>query len=529
MNNKTNRPRPVVLMILDGWGINQPYTGNAITQANTPVIDRLIAEYPSMTLRASGEAVGLPWGESGNSEVGHMNMGLGRIVYQDLPRINKDISDNSFYKNECLINAIKHAKKNKSNLHLMGVVSNGCVHASVDHLYALLVLAREYEFENVYIHAILDGRDVSYNSGINFIKGVERSISEYGVGSIATISGRYYAMDRNNNWDLVEKAYLAMTKGEGEKSEDPVSAIRASYDKKVYDEEFIPTVITKNGLPLAKISDNDSVIFYNFRPDRARQITKAFVEKDFDKFKREKYIENLYFACFTEYEKDLSVNIAFKSEDINNSLGSIVSSAGLSQLRISETEKYAHVTYFFNGGKEEKDPREDHILVPSPSVASYDLKPRMSASIVTDKLIEAINDDKYDFIVINYPNADMVGHTGNIDAAIEGIEFLDECVDQVVRNVLSKKGVVLITADHGNADVMFNMQTGQIDKEHTSNPVPFIIVGDEYRGRNFGWQNVVGGDLSLVQPQGVLSDIAPTVLKIMNIEKPKEMTGVSLI
>ncbi|MCK5416413.1 2,3-bisphosphoglycerate-independent phosphoglycerate mutase [Candidatus Parcubacteria bacterium] len=526
MNNK---PKPVVLIILDGWGINQPYTGNAISQANTPVIDRLIAEYPSMTLRASGEAVGLPWGEAGNSEVGHVNIGLGRIVYQDLPKINKDISDGNFYKNKVLINAIKHAKKNKSKLHLMGVVSNGCVHASVDHLYALLVLAHEYNFEDVYIHAILDGRDVSYNSGINFIKGVERSISEYGIGNIASISGRYYAMDRNNNWDLIEKAYLAITNGEGNTSKDPVSALRESYDNKIYDEEFIPTVIMKDGKPMAKIENNDAVIFYNFRPDRAREITKAFVLPDFDKFKRKKFLKNLYFACFSEYEKGLPVEVVFKDSEIKSSLGEIVSKAGLKQLRISETEKYAHVTYFFNGGNEDKELGEEHILVPSPSVASYDLRPRMSASIVTDKLVEAINDDLYDLIIVNFPNADMVGHTGNIKAAVEGIEFLDECVDRVIKNILAKNGVAMITADHGNADVMFDMQTGQINKEHTSNPVPFIIVGKEYIGRNFGWQNVVGNDLSLVQPQGVLSDIAPTILKIMNIEKPTEMTGVSLL
>ncbi len=435
MNNK---PKPVVLIILDGWGINQPYTGNAISQANTPVIDRLIAEYPSMTLRASGEAVGLPWGEAGNSEVGHVNIGLGRIVYQDLPKINKDISDGNFYKNKVLINAIKHAKKNKSKLHLMGVVSNGCVHASVDHLYALLVLAHEYNFEDVYIHAILDGRDVSYNSGINFIKGVERSISEYGIGNIASISGRYYAMDRNNNWDLIEKAYLAITNGEGNTSKDPVSALRESYDNKIYDEEFIPTVIMKDGKPMAKIENNDAVIFYNFRPDRAREITKAFVLPDFDKFKRKKFLKNLYFACFSEYEKGLPVEVVFKDSEIKSSLGEIVSKAGLKQLRISETEKYAHVTYFFNGGNEDKELGEEHILVPSPSVASYDLRPRMSASIVTDKLVEAINDDLYDLIIVNFPNADMVGHTGNIKAAVEGIEFLDECVDRVIKNILAK-------------------------------------------------------------------------------------------
>ena len=532
MNNQekqTKRPKPVVLVILDGWGINQPYTGNAITQANTPVVDSLIAEYPSMTLRASGEAVGLPWGEEGNSEVGHLNLGLGRILYQDLPRINKAISDNSFYQNKALLKAIEHVKRNKSKLHLLGVVSNGCVHASIDHLHALLVLAKRQNLKEVYIHAILDGRDTSYNSGINFIKGVQHSISEYSVGSIATIAGRFYAMDRNNNWDRTQKAYLAITEGIGNKSDNPIKAIEESYKKKIYDEEFVPTVICQKGEPVVKISDNDAVIFYNFRPDRARQITKAFVLPVFNKFDRSKYLKNLFFACFTEYEKGLPVEIVFPSEDISNTLGEIISKAGLKQLRISETEKYAHVTYFFNSGQEKKSEGEDHVLVPSPQVSSYDLKPEMSAPELTKKLLELISGDKYDFILINYPNPDMVGHTGKIDAAIRAVETIDNCVDKIVKSVLSKEGVVLLVADHGNAEVMFNMQTGQIDKEHTSNPVPFIIVGKQFTGRSFGWQNVVGSDLSLVQPQGILSDVAPTILKIMGLDIPKEMTGHPLI
>lgn len=532
MNNQekqTKRPKPVMLVILDGWGINQPYTGNAITQANTPVMDSLIAEYPSMTLRASGEAVGLPWGEEGNSEVGHLNLGLGRILYQDLPRINKAISDNSFYQNKALLKAIEHVKRNNSKLHLLGVVSNGCVHASIDHLHALLLLAKNQDLKEVYIHAILDGRDTSYNSGINFIKGVQRSISEYSVGSIATISGRFYAMDRNNNWDRTQKAYMAITEGKGNKSDDPATAVEESYKKKIYDEEFVPTVICRDGKPIALISDNDAVVFYNFRPDRARQLTKSFVLPNFEKFKRLKFLKNLFFACFTEYEKGLPAEVVFPAEDINNTLGEVISMAGLKQLRISETEKYAHVTYFFNGGREKESEGEEHVLVPSPQVSSYDLKPEMSAPELTKKLLEAINSDKYDFILVNYPNADMVGHTGNINAAIRAVEALDGCVDKITKSVLSKDGVVLLVADHGNADVMFNMQTGQVDKEHTSNPVPFIIVGKQFAGRSFGWQNVVNSDLSLVQPQGILSDVAPTVLKIMGLKKPPEMTGRSLI
>jgi len=528
MENK-KIPKPVILIILDGWGVNQPYAGNAITQADTPNYISYISEYPAMTLRASGESVGLPWGEAGNSEVGHLNLGLGRILYQSLPRINKEISDGSFYKKETLLKAVEHTKKYNSKLHFMGVVSNGCVHASIDHLYALMVFARENNIKDVYIHAMLDGRDVSFDSGINFIKGVEHSISEYGIGKIASIAGRFYAMDRNNNWDRTEKSYLAITEGKGNKAFDAISAIQESYKKGVFDEEFVPTVIMHGDKPVATIDDNDAVVFYNFRPDRARQITKAFLEKDFTNFLRSKYINNLFFACFTEYEKGLCENIVFLPENNNNGLGECLSRAGVSQLRISETEKYAHVTYFFNGGREDKSEKEDHSLVPSPAVASYSEKPEMSSEELTRKILDAVESDFYDFILVNFPNADMVGHTGNIKAAIQGIEALDKRVGEIVDAVLKKDGVVLITADHGNADVMFNMQTGQIDKEHTTNPVPFIIIGNKYRGHNFGWKDVVDADLSMIQPQGILSDIAPTVLKIMGIEKPKEMTGLSLI
>jgi len=528
-DNIKKRPKPVVLMILDGWGVSQPYTGNAIAQANTPVMDSLVSEYPAMTLRASGEAVGLPWGEHGNSEVGHINLGLGRILYQNLPRINKEISDNSFYQNKVLMDAVNHAKENNSSLHLMGVVSNGCVHGSIDHLHALLVFAKEQKLDRVYIHAFLDGRDTSYNSGINFMKGVERSMAEYSIGKIATISGRFYAMDRNNNWDRIEKAYLAITEGVGNKSDSAIGAIDASYKKKIYDEEFVPTVIEEDGKPVAKIRDNDAVVFYNFRPDRARQITKAFTLPEFEKFNRNKYIKNLYFACFTEYEKGLPVEVVFPSVEIKDTLGDVVSENGLKQLRIAETEKYAHVTYFFNGGKEKKSEGENHILIPSPQVSNYDQKPEMSAKEITEKIVGAVDRDEYDLIVVNYANADMVGHTGNIPATVKGVETLDNCVDKVIKAVEEKGGIVLITADHGNAEIMFNMQTGQIDKEHTSNPVPFIVAGKDFRGKNFGWQDPAGSDLSLVQPQGILSDISPTILKIFGIKKPDSMTGMSLL
>jgi 2,3-bisphosphoglycerate-independent phosphoglycerate mutase len=523
------RPKPVVLIILDGWGVNPPYNGNSITIAQTPFLNSLIAEYPSMTIAASGESVGLPWGEEGNSEVGHLNLGLGRILYQDLPRINKAISDNSFYQNPVLLEAVNHVVKNNSQLHFLGIVSSGCVHSSVDHLYALLVLAREKKIKNVYIHAILDGRDTAFNSGVNFIKGLEMSLKERGVGKIATITGRFYAMDRNNNWDRTAKAYTALTDGVGNKSENAIDCIEESYRKKIYDEEFVPTVITENGQPVGLISDNDAVVCFNYRPDRSRQITKAFILPDFDKFSRPHFLKNLFYASFTEYEKGLSAKIVFPPEVINNSLGEIISRAGLTQLRIAETEKYAHVTYFFNGGREEKSPGEDHILVPSPRIANYDAKPEMSAAEITKKLVDFINDDKYDFILVNFANADMVGHTGNMTAAVKAVETLDKCMGKIVPGVLNKNGVVIITADHGNAEIMFNMQTGQIDKEHSNNPVPLIIVGNEFRGRTFGWQNPVNTDLSLIAPQGILSDVGPTVLKILGVKKPKEMTGVSLI
>lgn len=522
----SNRPNPVVLIILDGWGVTQPYSGNAISQANTPVMKELIGKYPSMTLMASGEAVGLPWGEAGNSEVGHINLGLGRILYQDLPKINKAISDNSFYSNETLLKVAEHVKKNKSKLHFVGLLSNGCVHASIEHLQALLVFAKNNDIKEVYIHAILDGRDTQYNSGSGFIKYIERFFNEYGVGKIASISGRFYAMDRDNHWDRIAKAYNAMTEGVGNQADDAVRAVDDSYEKKIYDEEFVPTAILEKDKPNL-IGDNDAVVYFNYRSDRARQLTKAFALPGFDKFPR-KYLKNLMFACFTEYEKDLPVEIVFKTEEISNSLGEVISRAGLKQLRIAETEKYAHVTYFFNGGRETKSEGEVHELVPSPQVPSYDLKPEMSALELTDKIIKEVSNNKYNFVLVNFANADMVGHTGNIQASIKAVEVLDKCVGKIVKTVLGKKGVVMITADHGNAENVFNVQTGTIDKEHSTNPVPFMIIGEQFEGRNLG-SDVPGGDLSLVQPQGILSDIAPTILKIMNLEKPEEMTGRSLI
>lgn len=520
--------KPIVLIILDGWGINQDYPGNAISQAQTPVIKKLISEYPSTTLRASGESVGLPWGEPGNSEVGHLSLGLGRVVFQELPKIDNSVADGSFYENPTLLAAIDHVKKNNSKLHFLGLVSNGCVHASIDHLQALTMLAKKNNLKNFYIHAILDGRDTRLDGGFNFVKEIQRSLEVEGAGKIATVTGRFYSMDRNNHWDRTEKAYVAMTEGIGEKATDALQIIKESYKKKVFDEEFLPTVIMEDNKPVSIIEDNDAVIFFNYRPDRARQISEMFVKEDFVKGKRKKFLKNLMFVTFTEYDKEIPTKVVFPPENLDGCLGEELSKAGLKQLRISETEKYAHVTYFFNGGREDKMPGEEQMLVPSPNVSSYAEKPEMSSEALTGKIITAIKEDKYDFILINFPNADMVGHTGNLNAAISGVEALDKCVGKIVAEVLEKDGVILITADHGNAEIMFNMQTGQVDKEHTTNPVPIVIVGNDFHGKNFGWQEGVSSDLSLCQPQGILADIAPTVLSFFNLKKNEKMTGQSL-
>ena len=521
------RPKPVVLIVLDGWGIANPYIGNAISQASIPNIKNYLAKYPAMVLAAAGEAVGLPWGESGNSEVGHLNLGLGRVIYQNLPRINKAIADHSFYKNKVLLKAIEQVKRNNSKLHLVGLVSNGCVHSSIEHLQALIALITESQVNKFYVHAILDGRDTPFNSGLNFIKEVTASLTGTN-GKIASLSGRFYAMDRDNHWDRTAKSYEAMARGLGERQESAEQAIAASYEKKIYDEEFMPTVITKAGEPIAKIEDGDAVIFFNYRPDRARQLTKAFVLPGFEKFKRGQYL-NIFFATFTEYEKNLPMAIVFPPEVFKNTLGEVLSRAGLKQLRIAETEKYAHVTYFFNGGRETKSLGEEQILVSSPAVSSYDLKPEMSALEITDQVFKAIEQDGYDFILINFANSDMVGHSGNLSATIKAVEIVDKCVGKIVKAVLARGGLLFITADHGNAEGLFNMQTGMIDKEHSANPVPFLIIGQEYEGKSLSLPEAPGGDLSLVQPQGLLSDVAPTILKVMGLEKPPEMTGRSLI
>jgi len=525
---KTVRPKPVVLMVLDGWGIAPDTEGNAITRAETPVLDRLITGYPAMTLAASSSEVGLNWGEMGNSEVGHLNIGAGRVYLQTCPRINKALSDNSFFSNQALLAAIDHAKKSNSRLHLMGLLSPGGVHSYQGHFYGLLKMAATAGLKDVFVHAFLDGRDTPFNSGADFLAQALERMQRLNVGRIASICGRYYAMDRDNRWDRTEKAYRAIVEGVGEKAEDPLAAVKASYEKKVYDEEFAPTVMTEKGRPVAVVGPSDAVIFWNFREDRARQLAKAFVLPDFDKFERV-YQPGIFFVTMTEYEKGLPAHVAFPPNFIENCLAKVISDAGLSQLHLAETEKYAHVTFFMNGQREDPFPGEERIVVPSPRVASYDQKPEMSEAEVTAKAVAAIQSDKYDVIIMNYAAPDMVGHTGDLEATIKACSYTDQCIGQVVDAALARGGVVLITADHGNAEEVRNLETGAIDKEHSTNPVPFIVAGKEYEGVNMGLPEGVGADLSIVPPAGMLGDVAPTVLKILGIDQPPDMTGRPLI
>ena len=508
MNNKLT-----MLMILDGFGKNPNRSGNAVELANTPNIDELMKNNPNTTIYTSGLAVGLPEGQMGNSEVGHTNIGAGRIVYQELTRITKSIEDGDFFSIPELCAAIEHCKKNNSKLHIMGLLSDGGVHSHMRHLFAILELAKRKGFEDVFIHCFLDGRDTPPASAENYILKLEEKMKKKEIGKIATISGRFYAMDRDKRWQRIQKAYDAMVKGEGIKSSSAVMAIESSYQKEVFDEFVEPTVICNGDKPIAKIEDNDSVIFFNFRPDRAREITRTLVDEDFKEFETNK-LDNLYFVCFTQYDETMpNVEIAFKPTVLVNTFGEYISKLGLKQLRIAETEKYAHVTFFFNGGNEKQYEGEDRILVPSPKVETYDLKPEMSAYEVTKNVIEAINSKKYNSIILNYANPDMVGHTGNLDATIKAIETIDKCVGKVVSAINDVNGVLLITADHGNAEQMIDYKTGEPHTAHTTNPVPLILVGDK----------------EAKLKEGRLADLAPTMLDIMDIEKPKEMLGKSLI
>ena len=504
---------PVMIIILDGFGIGKDYEGNAVTHAKTPNIDRLMKEYPNSKLKASGLAVGLPEGQMGNSEVGHLNIGAGRVVYQDLTKISKSIEDGDFFQREEFIRAIDNAKMNNSKIHLMGLVSNGGVHSHNTHLYALLELMKKNDFHNVYIHVILDGRDVPPTAGKDDVKELIDKIDEIGVGKIATVSGRYYSMDRDQRWDRTKLSYDAYTLGKGKESSNPLLAIEKSYAEDILDEFMIPTVIKENSLPVGTIDTKDSIIFFNFRPDRARQITRAFVDEDFKGFEREKKVSTVYITM-TEYDKTIeNVQIAFEKEEPVNTLGEYISNKGLYQLRAAETEKYGHVTFFFNGGLESPFINEDRVLIQSPKVATYDLKPEMSAIELKDEIINRINMNKYDLIILNFANADMVGHSGIMSATIKAVETVDFCLGEIVDLLEEKGGKALITADHGNAEMLIDEEDGSPITSHTTNEVPLILMGH--------------GDVKL--KDGILADLAPTVLELLELEKPKEMTGDSLI
>lgn len=499
-------------MILDGFGISPNKEGNAVAAANKPNYDRLFNKYPHTELQASGLEVGLPEGQMGNSEVGHLNIGAGRIIYQELTRITKEIKEGTFFTNKALVKAMDEAKENNTSLHLMGLLSNGGVHSHIDHLKGLLELAKKKGLQKVYVHAFMDGRDVAPSSGKDFIVELENAMKEIGVGEIATISGRYYAMDRDNRWERVELAYNAMALGEGEKASSAVEAIEKSYHDNKTDEFVLPTVIEEDGHPVARIKDGDSVIFFNFRPDRAREITRAIVDPEFKGFERKQLHVN--FVCMTQYDKTLEcVDVAYRPESYTNTLGEYVASKGLNQLRIAETEKYAHVTFFFNGGRETPYDNEDRILVPSPKVATYDLKPEMSAYEVKDKLVAAINENKYDFIVVNYANGDMVGHTGIYEAIEKAVVAVDACVKDTIEAAKAQGYEAIIIADHGNADHALN-EDGTPNTAHSLNPVPCVYVTENKEAK---------------VADGRLADVAPTILHILDMVQPAEMTGCNLI
>ncbi|MBR1528170.1 MAG: 2,3-bisphosphoglycerate-independent phosphoglycerate mutase [Oscillospiraceae bacterium] len=503
--------KPVALIIMDGFGYNPDSYGNAIMAANTPNLDKYLAEQPNTIIGASGLCVGLPDGQMGNSEVGHTNIGAGRIVYQMLVKISKSIEDGDFFQNPALVNSMENAKKNNSALHVMGLLSPGGVHSHMTHLYGIAEMAKKFGLEKVYVHAFLDGRDVPPSSAAEYMQEAVDKLNEIGVGKIATIAGRFYAMDRDNAWDRVEKAYSALVYGEGVQESDPVQAIKNSYANEVTDEFMLPTVVDKNGM----IKPNDSVIFMNFRPDRARQITRSFVDPDFTGFERKNGFFPVHFVCMAQYDATMpNVEVAFPPEELTMTLGEYLAKCGKTQLRIAETQKYAHVTFFFNGGEEKQFEGEDRILIKSPDVETFDMKPEMSAYEVTDAVLEAIESDKYDVIILNYANCDMVGHTGIFDAAVQAVEAVDTCVGKMVDAILAKGGVALITADHGNADKMYEAD-GSPFTAHTTNPVPFIVVG--------------AGQKQLRTEGGVLADLSPTILKLMELPQPKEMTGQSLI
>ena len=508
--------RPNCIIIMDGYGVSCQSKGNAIKCANSENVDRLMNEYPSTLIGASGMDVGLPDGQMGNSEVGHLNMGAGRIVYQELTRITKSINDGDFFENPEFLYAIENAKNNGKKLHLYGLLSDGGVHSHITHLYALIELAKKQGLSDVFVHCFLDGRDVSPTSGADYIKDLKAKMKELSFGTIASVGGRYYVMDRDDRWDRVEKAYDMMTAGMGELTEDAEEYVRSSYADGVTDEFVIPAAIVKNGKPVGLIEKGDSIIFFNFRPDRARQITRAMSEKEFDGFERKTGFIDPAYVCFTRYDASFTnVKIAFKPQVLTNTLGEYVSSLGLTQLRIAETEKYAHVTFFFNGGVEKPNANEDRELIASPKVATYDLQPQMSAVEVTERAIEKLDSGKYDVMILNYANCDMVGHTGVFDAAVNAVKTVDDCVGKIIDKILSLGGVAIVTADHGNADKM-EENDGSPFTAHTTNKVPFVVVGEQFKGKK-------------LREGGILADVAPTLLDMMGVPVPAEMSGKTLI
>lgn len=504
----------IALIILDGYGINPREEGNAIMAAKKPNIDKLMAEGANAIMHTSGMEVGLPRGQMGNSEVGHTNIGAGRIVYQELTRITKSIEDGDFFEKKEFLDAIENCKKNNSKLHLYGLLSDGGVHSHNTHLYALIELAKRQGLKDVFVHCLYDGRDVPPDSAKGYTIELENKLKEIGVGKIATVMGRYYAMDRDNRWERVQLAYEAMVMGKGLTSDDAVKAVSESYQREEFDEFVKPTVIMKAGKPVASITENDSIIFFNFRPDRAREITRTFVDPEFKGFERPKGFFPVFYVCMTQYDKTLpNVVVAFKPESLTNTFGEYISRLGYKQLRIAETEKYAHVTFFFNGGVESVYEGEDRALIQSPKVATYDLKPEMSAFEVADEAVKRIDSKKYDVIILNFANPDMVGHTGVFDAAKTAIEAVDSCLGKVVSAIKAQNGIALITADHGNAEQMIDYDNGGPFTAHTTNVVPLIGIGL--------------GNMKL--KEGKLADLAPTILELMGLDKPKEMTGVSLL
>ncbi|MED1951499.1 2,3-bisphosphoglycerate-independent phosphoglycerate mutase [Brevibacillus centrosporus] len=509
-----NRPKPVALLIVDGFALRDETYGNAVAQAKKPNFDRYWNHYPHATLEASGLAVGLPEGQMGNSEVGHLNIGAGRVVYQDLTRITKSIREGEFFANETLLDAFRHVKENNKQLHLFGLLSDGGVHSHIAHLFAILEMAKKQNFEKVYIHGFLDGRDVSPDSAVGYIEDLQAKIAEIGVGKIATVQGRYYAMDRDKRWERIEKAYRAMVYADAPHYQDPIKAVKESYEKSIMDEFVMPTaIVDEQGAPVATIQDGDAIIFYNFRPDRAIQISQAFTNEDFRGFDRgEKRPRNLHFVCLTHFSESVDGYVAYKPSNLDNTLGEVLSQQGLRQLRIAETEKYPHVTFFFSGGREQEFPGETRILIPSPKVATYDLQPEMSAIELTDAVVAEIEADNFDAIILNFANCDMVGHSGLMEPTIKAVETVDACLGRVVEAITAKGGVAVITADHGNADLMLD-PAGRPITSHSTYPVPVIVTKEGVTLRE----------------DGILADLSPTLLALLGVPQPTEMSGKSLL